>query len=71
MMSLQDVIEVVDQLSPEEKAQLREYLDTLPTNGQHLPQKRIAGLHEHLGHAWISDDFDDELPDSFWLGEDA
>jgi hypothetical protein len=29
---------------------------------------RIAGLHE--GNWWISDDFDDELPDSFWLGED-
>ncbi len=29
---------------------------------------RIAGLHK--GNWWISDDFDDELPDSFWLGED-
>jgi len=34
------------------------------------PSKRRAGLHEHLGHAWMSDDFNDELPDSFWLGED-
>lgn len=20
--------------------------------------RRVAGLHEHLGHAWVSDDFD-------------
>lgn len=31
--------------------------------------KRIMGLHE--GAAWMSDDFDDPLPDSFWLGEDS
>lgn len=27
---------------------------------------RILGLHE--GEGWISDDFTDELPASFWLG---
>ena len=31
------------------------------------PAHRIAGLH--AGLTWISDDFDDPLPDSFWLGE--
>ena len=31
-------------------------------------RERISGLHEGIG--WMSDDFDDELPDSFWLGED-
>ncbi len=29
---------------------------------------RVLGLHE--GEGWISDDFNDELPDSFWFGED-
>jgi prevent-host-death family protein len=29
---------------------------------------RIAGLNE--GEAWISDDFDAELPDEFWLGKE-
>lgn len=28
---------------------------------------RIAELH--AGTAWVSDDFDDPLPDEFWLGE--
>jgi prevent-host-death family protein len=27
-------------------------------------QPRIAGLRE--GRSWMSDDFDDELPDEFW-----
>lgn len=28
---------------------------------------RVLGLHE--GQGWISDDFNEPLPDSFWLGE--
>ncbi len=28
---------------------------------------RVLGLH--AGKVWISPDFDDPLPDSFWLGE--
>ena len=35
-----------------------------------LRQKpRVAGLHE--GQTLISDDFDEPLPDEFWLGKDA
>lgn len=30
--------------------------------------KRIAGLDD--GASWISDDFDDPLPDEFWMGDD-
>ena len=30
-------------------------------------KKRIAGLEK--GPYYIADDFDDPLPDSFWLGE--
>lgn len=33
------------------------------------PKPRIAGLH--AGAMTMSDDFDDPLPDEFWLGEDA
>jgi antitoxin (DNA-binding transcriptional repressor) of toxin-antitoxin stability system len=32
------------------------------------PKKRVFGLHR--GQIWVSDDFDDELPDEFWLGEE-
>ncbi|HIK51463.1 MAG TPA: DUF2281 domain-containing protein [Oscillatoriales cyanobacterium M59_W2019_021] len=31
------------------------------------PQKRVLGLHQGMG--WMSDDFNDPLPDGFWLGE--
>jgi hypothetical protein len=31
------------------------------------PAQRILGLHE--GQGWISDDFTEELPTSFWLGD--
>lgn len=31
--------------------------------------QRILGLH--AGTFWMSDDFDAELPNEFWLGEDA
>jgi uncharacterized membrane protein YccC len=31
--------------------------------------RRTLGLHQ--GTIWVSDDFDDELPDEFWFGEDT
>jgi antitoxin (DNA-binding transcriptional repressor) of toxin-antitoxin stability system len=38
----------------------------VPIAGQ--PKQRIAGLHP--GSMRMSEDFDDPLPDSFWLGEE-
>ncbi len=32
------------------------------------PKERVLGLRE--GQVWTSDDFEEELPDSFWLGEE-
>ena len=37
-----------------------------PANVAVATSKRIAGLHQ--GQSWISEDFDDELPDEFWGG---
>jgi len=31
-------------------------------------RKRVMGLHR--GVAWMSEDFDEPLPDEFWLGGD-
>lgn len=31
--------------------------------------KRKTGLHE--GQGWMSDDFDEPLPDEFWLGSET
>jgi hypothetical protein len=30
---------------------------------------RMPGLH--LGQVWMSEDFNEPLPDEFWLGDDA
>ncbi len=35
---------------------------------QQLQVERVAGLHE--GQIWMSDDFNESLPDEFWLGDD-
>jgi Protein of unknown function (DUF2281) len=35
---------------------------------QQLVFQRVAGLHE--GQIWMSDDFNEPLPDEFWLGDD-
>lgn len=79
MADLQQLIHEIDDLSENELKQLHTYLS------EHLLAKgraerlyetsklafgpRILGMHAHLGKAWMSDDFRDELPDSFWLGE--
>ncbi len=41
-----------------------------PANGDQTPapKPRIAGLHR--GMIQMSDDFDEPLPDEFWLGEE-
>ena len=33
------------------------------------PKSRIAGLHS--GAIWTSDDFDEPLPEKFWMGEET
>jgi prevent-host-death family protein len=45
----------------------RARLVNIPSPARTYP--RIPGLQ--AGQMWMSDDFDAELPDSFWLGEDA
>ncbi|NUN64836.1 DUF2281 domain-containing protein [Pseudanabaena biceps] len=35
---------------------------------QQVEFQRVAGLHE--GQIWMSDDFNESLPDEFWLGDD-
>jgi hypothetical protein len=75
MADLQALMRAVDELSASELKQL--YTHILETRVQFMdatekplqPAPRILGLHEHLGHAWMSEDFNPELPDSFWPGE--
>ncbi len=67
MTDLNTLYRAVDDLSPEEKRMLLDYIQ----HGEvitHRPAQRVFGLHPNA--IWISEDFDDELPDSFWLGEE-
>lgn len=65
-----DLLKVVDTLSPEQKSLLREHIDKESVqNVVDLSQPRVFDLHP--GAMWTSDDFDDPLPDEFWLGDDA
>lgn len=77
MVDVQTLIQAVDALSASELKQL--YTHIVETRVQFVAAQDarvpatpcILGLHEHLGRAWMSDDFNDELPQQFWLGEDA
>lgn len=82
-MSTIELLAQVKQLPPREQLLLAEKIltglaDQLPNEIAFVPDQdnqppipatatRVAGLH--AGMAWVSDDFDEPLPDEFWLGE--
>lgn len=45
-------------------------IEEQPEQNEQL-KPRIPGLHAYAGVAWMSDDFDDELPDEFWFGTET
>ncbi|BAZ05143.1 DUF2281 domain-containing protein [Calothrix sp. NIES-3974] len=62
-------------LSPEQQQTLLDFVEFLEhKNAQSQPiptqpgQKRVLGLNR--GEIWMSDDFNEPLPDEFWLGEE-
>ena len=66
MTDMSDIFQIVDALTEEEKRTLLHYLQQKPepaTSSQ--PRK----LDLHPGAITIGDDFNDDLPDEFWLGE--
>lgn len=67
----QKIYQQIEQLLPDQLGLLAEFLDFLQfksTNATPQSSKRKAGLHPES--FIISDDFDEPLPDSFWLGEE-
>jgi hypothetical protein len=69
-IKLDDLLNVLDKLPEDQKQIIREHLDSMTAAGMgdsDAEYKRIPGLN--AGMIWISDDFDDPLPDEFWLGE--
>ncbi|OCQ96778.1 hypothetical protein BCD64_14300 [Nostoc sp. MBR 210] len=70
-----ELIPKLQTLAPEQQQQVLDFVEFLiqkyaqPEKTQETPQQRILGLHE--GEIWMSDDFNDPLPDEFWMGEGA
>lgn len=74
MADLQTLFQAVDELTTEELKQLYLYIQQtrvqfVSVAEETLAKPRVLGLFENVGETWMSDDFDAELPDSFWLGE--
>lgn len=64
-LSLQKQKELLQTLISKLGMTATEKVNAPPVQAQgNPPQGRVIGLHE--GKGWISDDFDDELPDEFW-----
>jgi hypothetical protein len=78
MTNLQNLLKAVDELSSEGAQRLYAHLlntrralaSVEPKAAIERSTPRVIGLHAHLCKATMSDDFLDELPDSFWFGED-
>ena len=77
MTTVHDVLEIATQLSPVEQLEVIQALSRMlqqrypaksPSPDAFAGQPRTLGLH--AGTLWVSDDFDAELPDAFWLGGD-
>lgn len=67
---VQSLVERLSQLpEPMQNRLVKRFLKELEDaeSQTETPHKRVAGLGQ--GTLVIGDDFDDPLPDSFWLGE--
>jgi hypothetical protein len=64
----EDLLKAINQLSDEQKYILRAHLIASIAKSEKNDDQRIPDLFP--GSIWMSDDFDDPLPDEFWLGEE-
>jgi len=63
----------IDSLPESQLKTLWDFVQFLQYMAQQKPEtqkvpKRVPGLD--AGTTWVSDDFDEPLPDSFWFGDD-
>lgn len=56
-------------LPPEQQQQVLDFIDFLLQKYAQPPAKKKRILDLNKGEIWMSDDFNDPLPDEFWLGE--
>ncbi len=68
--STSKLIAKLQTLAPEQQQQVLDFVEFLAqkyAQPQQAPQKRVLGLNQDK--IWMSDDFNEPLPDEFWLGE--
>ncbi len=67
-----ELITKLQTLPPEQQQQVLDFVEFLAqkyAQAQETPKKRVMGLHK--GKIWMSDDFNDPLPDELWMGKDV
>ena len=73
-INFDDMLRAIEHLSQEQKNALRQRLDALEsatdTMKEVTSQLKPRTPNMHPGSVWMSDDFDDPLPDEFWFGDD-
>jgi len=68
-----ELTRMFSELEPKAQTVVIELVKILYTNKENQTatkpkKKRVFGMYQ--GQGWISDDFNDELGDEFWFGED-
>jgi hypothetical protein len=62
----ESIINKLQEIPLDKQKQILEYVEALTEEKEPLsfPKKRVFGLHQ--GKIWMSDDFNQLLPDNFW-----
>ena len=62
----ESIINKLQEIPLDKQKQILEYVEALTEEKEPLssPKKRVFGLHQ--GKIWMSDDFNQPLPDKFW-----
>jgi Protein of unknown function (DUF2281) len=72
MITIETIISELDSVPETLLAEVLSFIRSAKSKAVRSPNQlsaqRVAGLHD--GQIWISDDFNDPLPDEFWLGDD-
>lgn len=66
-MDIQDILHAIDELDPSELQRVSQHIEQRQRNTVPIESHRTLNLHQ--GVIQTTDDFDDPLPDSFWLDQ--
>ncbi|MEO1433082.1 MAG: DUF2281 domain-containing protein [Cyanobacteria bacterium J06633_8] len=69
------LVNKLQKLPPEQQQQVADFIEFLEqkyiqhqSNQEQPAQQRVLGLNQ--GEIWMSEDFNEPLPDEFWMGEE-